>query len=311
MARQYPDLALKLSLRHDGHEVSPDPAGLASAFPDASHKIAAFVHGLCETDASWRRNAQRHYGDPSTTYGSLLQRDLAYTPLYVVYNSGMHVSDNGRQLSAMMDEITTHWPVSVDEIALIGHSMGGLVARSACHYAHSEDRPWAASVAHVVCLGTPHLGAPLEKAVHTAAWLAGQLPETRPVAKLLNARSAGVKDLCFGACVEEDWRQCHPDELLRDRCTDVPFLPHATYYFVAASVTTDPAHPIGALIGDLLVRVPSASGRGRHRRIPFEIENGSQVGRFHHFDLLNHPAVYQELLGWFETARPRRAGAAR
>lgn len=306
MARRYPELSIEMAVvQHDG-EVTLAPEALAEAFPQATSSLAVFVHGLCETDESWCRNAEDHYGDAFATYGSMLQRDLGYTPVFLRYNTGLHVSDNGRQLAALLDELAAAWPVPVSEIVLVGHSMGGLVARSACHYAERDGRAFTPLVAHVFCLGTPHLGAPLEKGVHATSWLAGRLPETRPIAKVLEARSAGVKDLRFGACVEDDWRHGDAGGLLHDPCTDVPFLPGAAYYFVGVSVTSDTSHPVGTLVGDLLVRFPSASGRGRRRTIPFEIDNGRHIGGLHHLDLLNHPAVYEQLHHWL--AASSRAG---
>jgi hypothetical protein len=146
-------------------------------------------------------------------------------------------------------------------------------------------------IRHVFCLGTPHLGADLEKGANALAWALGKLPETRAVGQFLNARSVGIKDLRYGACLEEDWTGWHPDEFLRDRCQEVPFLPDAAYYFIGA--TLSPA-PLGRLVGDLLMRSPSASGRGtgRGRRIPFEVDHGHELVGVNHFQLLNHPAVY-------------------
>jgi pimeloyl-ACP methyl ester carboxylesterase len=172
----------------------------------------------------------------------------------------------------------------------VGHSMGGLVARSACHYGGE----WTKLVRHVFCLGAPHLGAPLEKAANAAAYALARLPETRAVAKVVNGRSVGIKDLRFGSCAEEDWCDCDPDEFMRDRCTEVPFLDCATYYFVGATI----GRSTGSLVGDLLVRYPSASGSGRKRRLPFDVDNGMHLGGANHFQLLNHPAVYDQIVSW-------------
>ena len=288
LASGHGDLALELTVRERGRDVALDPAGVAAAFPDATPTLAVFVHGLCETDEAWGRRG----------YGSRLRAELGYTPIHVRYNTGLHVSDNGRQLAQVLEQTLRAWPTPVEEIALIGHSMGGLVARSACHYAETEGHTWPESLRHVFCLGTPHLGAPLEKAANVAGWALGRLPETRPFADVVNGRSAGIKDLRFGNCVEQDWCDCDPDEFLRDRCCEVPFLPTVTYYFIGATLTRDADSPIGSLVGDLLVRFPSASGNGRRRRIPFEIENGRHVGGLNHFQLLNHPAVYGQIRDW-------------
>src|SRR4051812_28429218 len=270
LARDGNPLALEMTIRED-EETTVTP------------RIAVFVHGLCETDAAWSM-----LGGPP--YGARLREDLGYTPLYVRYNTGLHISDNGRRLAELLDETVRDWPVEVDEIALVGHSMGGLVARSACHYGGA----WSERVRHVFCLGSPHLGAPLEKGANALGYALTRLPETRPVAKIVNGRSVGIKDLRFGSCAEEDWCDCDPDEFLRDRCTEVPFLDCATYYFVGATLSQS----ANSLVGDLLVRYPSASGTGRRRRIPFDVDKGMHVGGANHFQLLNHPAVYDQIVSW-------------
>jgi pimeloyl-ACP methyl ester carboxylesterase len=298
LARDHPDLALGLSIRRRGREVPLDPDALADAFPEATPRIAVFIHGLCGTEDTWRLGS--HGANPSPTYGARLRDELAITPVYVRYNSGLRVSDNGRELAAAVERLATNWPVDVAEISLIGHSMGGLVARSACHYGEGEDHEWTESLRHVFCLGTPHLGAPLERAANVAGWALARLPESRPFGDLFfNRRSVGIKDLRFGNCVEEDWCDCDPDEFLRDRCREVPFLPNATYYFVGATLTKRP-DGLGRLFGDLLVQYPSASGSGRRRRIPFEVENGHHLGGAHHLRLLNHPDVYAQIRKWIE-----------
>jgi hypothetical protein len=102
----------------------------------------------------------------------------------------------------------------------------------------------------------------------------------------------------FGSCVEEDWCDGDPDEWLRDRCTEVPFLPSANYYFIGATLAGDPESPFGRMAGDLLVQFASASGKGPRRRIPFDAGNGHHLGGLNHFQLLNHPAVYEQIRGW-------------
>jgi pimeloyl-ACP methyl ester carboxylesterase len=290
------ELALAMTLRHRGADLPLEPAALAHALPAAGPRVAVFVHGLGETDASWRLRADAQ----RPGYGTCLQRDLGHTPIELRYNTGLHISDNGRALAALLEELHEAWPVAIEEIVIVGHSMGGLVARSACHYGRAEGHAWTSAVRHVFCLGSPHLGAPLEKGVNALGWALGRVPETRPLAAALNARSAGIKDLRYGSCAEEDWCDCDADELLTDRCTDVPFLPGARFYFVAATLSRRPGAPLGAILGDLLVRVPSASGAGRRRRLDFAIEDGRNVGGLTHFDLLNHPVVYDQIRAWIE-----------
>ena len=303
-------LAIRMGLRHGGRTVSTSPPGLAARFPHATGRIAVFIHGLCETERAWWLGADPEHG--GETYGARLEQDLGYTPLYVRYNTGLHISANGRRLSRLLGDIVAAWPVPVEEIALVGHSMGGLVARSACRAALDGAGGWVGLVRHVFYLGSPHGGADLEKAANLASSLLAGLPETRGFARAINGRSAGIKDLRFGYLLDEDWQGRDPDELLRCYRQDVPFIDTAAHYFVAATLTADGSHPVGRLVGDLLVRLPSAWADGQHSaHHRFDLERSRSIGPLNHFDLLNHPAVYWEMRRWVERSPDRRRGGAR
>jgi pimeloyl-ACP methyl ester carboxylesterase len=284
-------LAQPMAVRAHGRAVPAQPEALAAAFPAGTPRLAVFLHGLMETERSWRLG-----GAP--TYGERLRRDFDWTPVEVRYNSGLRISENGRQLAEQLDALFAAWPVEVEQIALIGHSMGGLVARSACFQADEDGAAWVRRVRHVVSLGTPHMGAPLEQIVHYASAALHAVPETRPIARFLRRRSAGIRDLRRGSLVDEDWQGRDPDALRAAACREIPLLEGAEHCFVSATVTRSPKHPVGRLVGDLLVLVPSASGRSRTRRIPFSDEHGMHVGEATHFALLNHPAVYARLREW-------------
>ncbi|HEX6651712.1 MAG TPA: alpha/beta fold hydrolase [Thermoleophilaceae bacterium] len=284
-------LAQPMAVRVAGEPVALEPEAIASAFPAATRRIVVFVHGLMTTEFSWALGGRERFGDR-------LAREIGCTPVYVRYNSGRHISENGRSLSELMERLLAVWPVDVDEIALVGHSMGGLVARSACCHASEADADWAELIRHSVSLGTPHMGAPLEQAVHVLSAGLARLPETRPFANLLRRRSGGIRDLRQGSLVDEDWRDCDPDALRGAACAEIPLLEGATHCFVSATITRSDRHPVGRLIGDTLVLKPSASGRSRTRRIPFEDEYGMHLGKASHFALLYHPAVYEKLRAW-------------
>jgi pimeloyl-ACP methyl ester carboxylesterase len=296
-------LEMTMALRRGGQEIPPSADALATRFADATPRLAVFAHGLCETDDAWKLGADRH-----TPYGARLQSELGYTPLYIRYNTGRHISENGRELAQLLRRITDSWPVEVDEIALVGHSMGGLVARSACHYGGEHE--WTSKVRHVFTLGAPHLGAPLEQVTHAASVALSRLPETRGIAKALNARSAGIKDLRHGYLVDEDWSGHDPDAFLRRASREIPFLRSANHYFVCATLSRDADHPVGRVIGDLLVLRASAWAHGnRGERMQFPIDHYRHIGAANHFDLLNHPAIYEQIGRWL-SARPALAAPA-
>lgn len=317
VAAQYPRLGFPMALRdhRNGGDAAPTQNGLSTAYPNATGRVAVFVHGLCETDRSWWDGATRHHGEPSVSYGSLLEADLGFTPVYLRYNSGLPIADNGRSLAALLDQVVDAWPVPVSDLVLIGHSLGGLVIRSACHRADRDERHWAELVRHVICVGTPHFGAPLERGVHRLVPLLARIPEMQPLATFLHTRSAGVKDLGHGVFETDEYHGDDHEEFLTHRRREVPFLASATYCFVGATITRDRHHPLGHLMGDLIVRYPSASGSNRDRNIPFQLEHGAHVGGINHFDLLNHPTVYEHLRRWLTQtdggARSRQQGSRR
>jgi hypothetical protein len=293
-------LEIGMAVRRRGRDVALDAGSLAAAFPDAAPRVAVFLHGLCETEDSWRLHARR-----SVPYGDALRTELGYTPVYVRYNSGLHISHNGRRLSALLDELTANWPAEVAEIALIGHSMGGLLARGACHYAgESGAGSWRERVRHVFMLGTPHKGAPLELGANAVCHAAARFPELRPFAAPIRVRSVGVKDLAYGYVVDADWQGHDQDAFWTNTGTDVPFLTTANHYFVSATLSREADAPLGRLVGDLLVLRASAWAHGgRGERLQFPVEQYSHVGGASHFDLLNHPAVYAQLRKWLSAPR--------
>jgi pimeloyl-ACP methyl ester carboxylesterase len=288
------DLHEPMAARVGGRAVGLDPESLRTAYPEATGSIVVFLHGLMESEFSWRVGAGRD-GD---TYASRLRDELGFTPVELRYNTGCHISENGRELADLLERLVAAWPVEVERVALVGHSMGGLVARSACHQAAGRGDDWPGRVGQVVSLGSPHMGAPLAQGVHWASAALHAVPETRPLASLLRRRSAGIRDLRQGSLVDADWRERDPDALRAAACQEIPLLDGATHCFVAATVLPDPRHPLSRLVGDYLVLEASASGRGRDRRIPFEAERGLVIGGTHHIALLNHPEVYERLRDW-------------
>ncbi|MFZ0091764.1 MAG: hypothetical protein WAL63_19830, partial [Solirubrobacteraceae bacterium] len=292
LLRDASSLATTMAVRCHRRDVALDPESLRAAYPDATRRLVVFVHGLCETEDAWRAHSDR-----SRPYGDRLASELHYTPVYIRYNSGLHVSDNGRRLALILDALTRCWPVDVAEVSLVGHSMGGLVIRSACHYAATHR--WRERVRHVFMLGAPHRGAPLERAVNAAGHAASLLPETRPFAAPIRIRSAGIKDLRYGYVVDEDWGGHDPDAFRDNTATVVPYLETASHYFVSATLARDPDDPLGRLVGDLLVLHRSAwSQAQRHERLQFPVGQYRHLGGANHFDLLNHPAVYAQIEGW-------------
>ena len=218
LVEQESSLAIPLTFRTaSGDELPIDHDGLRRALPNAGARLCLLVHGLMASESVWR-----FAGGAELTYGELLARERGVSPVYVRYNTGRHISTNGRELAARLQGLVRAWPVRVREIDLIGHSMGGLVVRSACHYGRGSatlrDRlrrrgPWPAKVTRVVLLGVPNSGANLEVIANltSAALWSVPNPVTRLIGAGLDRRSEGIKDLRWGAVLDEDWVERDPD----------------------------------------------------------------------------------------------------
>ncbi|GAA1480189.1 permease [Gordonia sinesedis] len=289
-------LAGSMSIRSDGAVVSLSPSAIHDAFPDATGHLVVFVHGLMETEHAWAVG-----GRP--TYGARLRADIRATPVDVRYNTGRHISDNGRDLCDLLSELVGRWPVPPTRITLVGHSMGGLVIRSACDHAMTDGSRWLPLLTDTVSLGTPHLGAPLARGVGIATTILGGTQMTSPVGDLLRRRSAGVRDLVQGRIRAEDWSDADPDAMSEPRIVDVALLPWVRHLIVTATITSNPDHPVGKLIGDGLVRAASGRGTGRDRVLGFRPWDTMHLGAAHHFTLLNDDEIYM----WLRTNLAPRA----
>lgn len=291
-------LAIAMSLRCDGAPLQP------AAVADAHSKIAVLVHGLCMNDRQWTRPLTT----PAATGERVLDRDaaaelareLGYSVVHLHYNSGRHISHNGRELADTLQTLLAQWPQPVDELLLIGHSMGGLVARSACHYAAVAGHQWLPKLRTLVFLGSPHHGAALERGGNGLDLLLGASPYTAPFARLGKLRSAGITDLRHGNLRDEDWLGHDRFARTGDLRQPLALPAHVCCYALAATTGKRTGDLGDRLLGDGLVSIDSALGRhpdpGMSLAIPVERQ---WVGYgINHLDLLHHPAVFAQLREW-------------
>jgi len=275
-------LAIEIGVRHRGRDVRVDRDSLTAAFPGATDALVVFVHGLCETEHYWDRHSRPRPADGSSgpSYGARLAADESWSPVYIRANTGLAIAESGVALNSLLTRLVAAWPRDVRRIALVGHSMGGLIVRSACAVSTSADRDWTRHVTDIVLLGAPHLGSPVERSIARGVRAANKVPELAPFARIFEQRSVGVLDLHDGPADE------------------IAHVPHARYHLVAATLTRSPSHPLAATVGDLLVPYRSAAGLLPNGADIFPGADVLHVPRADHFDLLNHDDVYAALRGW-------------
>ncbi|MGH8121511.1 MAG: esterase/lipase family protein [Rudaea sp.] len=285
-------LAIPMQLRSAGRALTLTKDGLAAAIPKPSGKILLLVHGLCMNDLQWRRNAHDH--------GAALAADGGYTPLYLHYNSGVHILSNGRAFAELIEKLLPVWPVPVRELVIIGHSMGGLVSRSACHYAQSVRHDWLRHLHKLVFLGTPHQGAPLERAGNWVDAILGKSPYTAAFARLGKIRSAGITDLRHGSVLDADWIDRDRFARGQRKPAFVPLPQGVQCYAIAASIAAKSSALRARILGDGLVPLSSALGQHANRQRCLAFPKAQQwVGyRMNHLDLLERKEVYAKLREW-------------
>jgi pimeloyl-ACP methyl ester carboxylesterase len=251
----------------------------AAGFPSITGKVLVLIHGLCMSDLQWQRDGHDH--------GEALARELGYTPLYLRYNTGLSIADNGLALAALLESLVAAWPVPLEAMSIVGHSMGGLIARSALHQAAESGRRWPRQLGHLVFLGTPHHGAPLERGGHGLDFLLDLSPYSAPFTRIGGVRSAGIRDLRHGSVAAGAHRfvQLPPDV----RC-----------YAIGALLAKGRGSAGDRLVGDGLVPLDSALGRHRDADRTLAVPPHRQwIARgTGHLDLLGRPEVYRQLYRW-------------
>jgi triacylglycerol lipase len=257
-------------------------------------KICVLIHGVTDHERTWTMT-------DSSDYGRLLAQDLDYTPFYLRYNTGLHISDNGKLLAAILEQLQLHYPIDIKEMCIISHSMGGLITHSACHIAQEQDLAWPKLLKQIFLLATPHLGSFLERFANLTTNVLKYVPNwpTRLVGKVLNLRSAGIKDMRFGYLREEDWKGEDADKLLKNNKTPPKLLENVAYYVISGRLTVKEKHWVTQLFGDILVTTNSATAHSKNAsEFNFPAENNVQLPKMYHFQLQASEKVYEQLKTW-------------
>jgi len=291
-------LAIEMACYHQNRPLALTTESLLQAHPNPTTKLCILLHGLGCNEGIWTFPTTSPT-DPASSYGMLLQQEMGYTPFYLRYNTGLPVADNGKTLANLLDALLNCYPAGIEDMVLIGHSMGGLVLRSACHYGVQQACRWVDKVKRVFYLGTPHDGAALEQVGYMAVTVLQTVPNpiTRLIGNILDRRSRGIKDLRSGNWLAEDGLG---DDLEIGHRQDMPWLAHARHYLLMGTLTEDPDHALTLLLGDALVRLPRA-----YRQTP-QAADSNPVSNLHiklfpkvnHIRLAHDPGVYEQIKLW-------------
>ncbi|MBC7955414.1 MAG: alpha/beta hydrolase [Cytophagales bacterium] len=283
LARAGSPLAVQMSLHAQGQPLALRPDALVHL----NERVCVFIHGLACDEHSWSLFTDAWRGSPwdreGASYGALLHDELGISAVYLRYNTGLAIADNAQQLGTQLAQLMSSAPPHVREIVLVGHSMGGLVARQLCEQATEADAAWRQRVRTVICLGSPHQGATLEKLGHFVAAALSLSNVTQPLGTIANARSQGIKDLRHGLKGRKRRTEGLALRLVAGSLAD------------EADAMMGPM--VGTVLGDGLVTTTSASDAsliGDVQRV--------ELAGLGHMALLNHPRVYALIRDWLGSA---------
>jgi hypothetical protein len=309
-------LATRMTLRYQGRALEWQAM---PPMPQPTGKLLVLIHGLCMNDLQWHTAPKLPHGGTQDAnaprvfdHGGELASELGYTPIYLRYNTGLHISQNGRELAAQLELLLAEWPTPILELAVLAHSMGGLVIRSAVECAREQSLRWPGHLKQLVFLGTPHHGAPLERAGNWVDALLGSTPWTRPFARLAQLRSAGITDLRYGYMLDEDWQDRERFRRRPDTRCPLPLPQGIACYAVAATLAAKRGLLADRLIGDGLVPLQSALGRHEdpQRSLAFG-KNSQYIGyRMSHLQLLSSPDVGRQIRQWLAPDSERSRASA-
>ena len=284
-------LKIDMQFRYQSKAIQIDSESLKETYPKINGKILLMIHGSCMSDIQWNHKNHNH--------GEALSEELDKTPIYLNYNSGKHISTNGKDLNKNLQKLVKNWPVPVEEIVIIAHSMGGLLTRSALYYADQNNNKWRKHLKRVVFLGTPHHGSHLERIGNYMDLLLESLPYLKPFARLGKIRSAGVTDLRYGNLVDEDWQHSGRFERKGDQRKHIQLPNKIEFFAVAATIGKETAGST-RIFGDNLVEVKSALGQHKKtaKNLNFKEENTWIVYENNHLELLSNPKILDKLKTW-------------
>jgi len=285
-------LTITMGFRREGKPLDLTPESLASAIPNPQGKVLVMLHGHCMNELQWRRNGHHH--------GEVLAAANGYTPMYLRFNTGLHISKNGRAFADQMEKLVRAWPVPLEEICIVGYSMGGLVARSAFHYGALAQHSWLQYVHKLLFVGTPHHGSMVERAGNMLDLALEVSPYSKALSRLGKIRSAGTTDLRHGNLIDEDWAGRNRFAHAADQ-RQLSQLPAGVQcYAIAAMIAKEHSDVHGKLIGDGLVPLTSALGQhpDEKRALTFPQGHCKVFYGTTHLGLLDSNKVCAQLQSW-------------
>lgn len=284
---------IDMSLRVDGEDVSPTQLNLPLRFQEKSKKIILFVHGLMDDEKCWQRPKEE-----GPAFGKLFEEKTNHIVLYIRYNTGLHISTNGKKLNKILNRLELLYGDHFNEIDLVGHSMGGLILRSTGHYGEKEFSPWIPKLKSVFLISVPSYGSFVEQFANATSFFLSKFYffHVGWIGKVIDLRSDGIKDLRLGYMVDEDWD--HPTRTNKPfhfKRTPITPIKSVKYHLILGNMGKTESSIVGKVLGDGMVHKKSAIGKSFFMDTD-PIHDGSTLKEFSstgHISILNKPEVFE------------------
>lgn len=226
-----------------------------------------------------------------------------FVTLSLLYNSGLHISENGKSLAHLLEQLVQVWPSPISELHIVGHSMGGLVTRSACHYGSELGYAWFTShLRSLGFLGTPHGGSPAERIGNYFHTITESTRFSAPFSRLGKVRSAGITDLRHGSVHAADWLSGDGDRFKDGGCEGMTFLqlPEGVKALAVGATLDSEAGGIVDTIamGDGIVPLRSALGKHEQAEKTLAFSETVTVCGVSHVGLMGDERVGEIVKAW-------------
>ncbi len=248
-------LAIKMHFRYRNKDISVDKLVDYYDFNQFDGRVCILIHGLMGDEYMWKKIK----ANDENKIGDWLEKNENQHVLYLRYNTGLHISENGRALSNLFEEFMNQYGNKIKQLVLIGHSMGGLLIRSAGYYADIQRQNWLERLKTIFLIGVPNKGSYLAQIGFFVGHIFRKIDISHDdyIAKFMDVRSNGIKDLSFAYLTDDDWLNKNSGDLENYTVSKVRPISGVKYYLIGG-ILGKKNNILSSYFGDGLVGSTSA-----------------------------------------------------
>ncbi|MFT6264264.1 MAG: pimeloyl-ACP methyl ester carboxylesterase [Oleiphilaceae bacterium] len=302
-------LAIQMGFYHRSKKLSLDTPLTQQLNAPLSNKVVILVHGLTQLETVWdfpksgssNELIINHYigaffdtpkDSGKEDYGSKLQEEFGYTPFYLRYNTGLSLEKNGRNFAAQLSKLFRSYPIAINELMLIGFSMGGTLLRHAQYSAQNNQFQWLSILSKCIYLGSPNESSPLDRMGYISRDILRRFPMRwiNLWADRIGHRSNRLQSLKQGMKLLNE---------SQDRVVEgVSYAESSRHYFIKSGINVDEQGVLSRVLGDTLV----AENRSIFSSAPANSQTARIEGLSYDYSIAHSDRVYHLLAAWTKEA---------